>query len=234
MNRAYNVIPSDAGDGRSEMPVQTDGGFTTESLKLIIPNAKSIVAYLDTPICLEAPAGIALIAPAYGETKENNLLLSAYLAANRFYGLRFDWSDHVGESEGDIFSATLTKMQQVLVSLLDYAQMRFSAQPVGILATSLAARVAIKLTAQDHRPAFLVCLTPVVDLRETLTMVYKEDLAGNYSVGKRYGTIDILGFSINADNFLQDAVENSFVDLASTILDASKITVPTFFRSRTT
>jgi SAM-dependent methyltransferase/pimeloyl-ACP methyl ester carboxylesterase len=229
MNRASNVFPSDTGNPPSEMPVQAKAGFTTESLKLITPNAKNIVAYLDTPNCLEVPAGIALIAPAYGETKENNLLLSAYLAANHFYGLRFDWSDHVGESEGDIFNATLTKMRQVLVSLLDYAQMRFSAQPVGILASSLAARVAIKLTAQDRRPAFLVCLTPVVDLRETLTMVYKEDLAGNYSVGKRYGTIDILGFSINADNFLQDAIENSFVDLASTILDASTITVPTFF-----
>jgi SAM-dependent methyltransferase/alpha-beta hydrolase superfamily lysophospholipase len=228
MNTADNVFSSDIRINRRDMPVQV-GGFTTEPLSVITPMAKKIVAYLDIPVAAEVPVGIALIAPAYGETKENNLLLSAYLAANHFYGLRFDWSDHVGESEGDIFTSTLTKMQQALASLLDYAELRFSARPVGIFATSLAARVAIKLTAQDRRPAFLVCLTPVVDLRETLMMVYKEDLVGNYSVGKRYGTIDILGFSINADNFLDDAIKNSFLDLESTKLDASRITIPTFF-----
>jgi SAM-dependent methyltransferase/pimeloyl-ACP methyl ester carboxylesterase len=229
MKTADNAFSSDICTAHSDMPVRLRGGFTTEPLFVITPTAKKIAAYLDMPVAVEAPLGIALIAPAYGETKENNLLLSAYLAANHFYGLRFDWSDHVGESEGDIFISTLTKMQRVLASLLDYVELRFSAQPVGIFATSLAARVAIKLTAQDRRPAFLVCLTPVVDLRETLMMVYREDLAGNYSVGKRYGTIDILGFSINADNFLEDAITNSFVDLASTKLDASRITIPTFF-----
>jgi ubiquinone/menaquinone biosynthesis C-methylase UbiE len=208
---------------------QTDGGFTTEPLTLTTTSAKKIVAYLDLPNSSESPLGTVLIAPAYGETKENNLLISSYLAANRFCGLRFDWSDHVGESEGNICTSTLTKMRQVLVSLLDYAQLRFSEQPVGIFASSLAARVAIKVTSQDRRPAFLVCLTPVVDLRETLTMVYKEDLAGNYSAGKRYGTIDILGLTINADNFLEDAITNSFVDLISTKIDARSIVIPSYF-----
>ena len=229
MKTADSAFASDIRINHSEMPAHPRGGFTTEALFVVTPTAKKIAAYLDRPLAVEAPLGIALIAPAYGETKESNLLISAYLAANQFYGLRFDWSDHVGESEGDIFTSTLTKMQQVLASLLDYAELRFSAQPIGIFANSLAARVAIKLTAQDRRPAFLVCLTPVVDLRETLMMVYKEDLAGNYSVGKRYGTIDILGFSINADNFLEDAITNSFVDLATTKSDASRITIPTFF-----
>ncbi|HEX6438334.1 MAG TPA: methyltransferase domain-containing protein [Candidatus Binatia bacterium] len=212
-----------------DISLQANGGFTTEPLILTTASAKKIVAYLDLPNSSESPLGTVLIAPAYGETKENNLLISAYLAANRFCGLRFDWSDHVGESEGDICTSTLTKMRQVLVSLLDYAQLRFSEQPVGIFASSLAARVAIKVTAQDRRPAFLVCLTPVVDLRETLTMVYKEDLAGNYSAGKRYGTIDILGLTINADNFLEDAITNSFVDLMSTKRDARSIAIPSYF-----
>jgi ubiquinone/menaquinone biosynthesis C-methylase UbiE len=224
MNRQFKEIPSS-----NDILLQANDGFTTEPLILTTASAKKIVAYLDLPNSSESPLGTVLIAPAYGETKENNLLISAYLAANRFCGLRFDWSDHVGESEGDSCTSTLSKMKQVLLSLLDYAQLRFSKQPVGIFATSLAARVAIKVTSQDRRPAFLVCLTPVVDLRETLTMVYKEDLAGNYSAGKRYGTIDILGITINADNFLEDAITNSFVDLTSTKLDARSIAVPSYF-----
>jgi hypothetical protein len=39
-------------------------------------------------------------APKYGETKKNNLQMAYYLAANGLNVLRFDHTNHVGESEG--------------------------------------------------------------------------------------------------------------------------------------
>ncbi|HET8669097.1 MAG TPA: hypothetical protein VFM05_00275, partial [Candidatus Saccharimonadales bacterium] len=98
----------------------TGNSFRTE--RVIVRNCstnKVIVAYLDVPIRRE-PCGVAIIAPAYGETKENNLLISSYFAANGYYGLRFDWTDHVGESQGDIFISTLSKMSTDLDALLDF------------------------------------------------------------------------------------------------------------------
>ena len=59
-------------------------------------------------------------------------------------------------------------------------------------------------------------------------MTYREDLVANYKKGKRYGTLDVLGFNIDADAFLGDAVQNDFSDLSNSLIDAEQIRAPTF------
>jgi len=59
-------------------------------------------------------------------------------------------------------------------------------------------------------------------------MTYREDLVANYKKGKRYGTLDVLGFNIDADAFLADALQNDFSDLSDTLVDARQIRAPTF------
>ena len=202
--------------------------FNTERIELVNSRGRKIIAYLDSPAADVTPSGMVLIAPGYGETKENNLLVSGHLAVNGFCGIRFDWTDHVGESEGDISRCTLSKMQQDLVDIYCYVRHEYACDNVGIFATSLAARVALKLAAQSQI-AFLICVNPVINLRQTLKMVYREDLVENHKQGKRYGALDILGFSIDADNFLHDSVSRSFADLFSSESDASRVSGPALF-----
>ena len=213
---------------REEISLEPSPLFTTERIELVNSNSRKIVAYLDSPAADAAPSGIVLIAPGYGETKENNLLVSAYLAANGLRGIRFDWTDHVGESEGDIASCTLSKMQRDLFDIYNYVRHEYSCNNVGVFATSLAARVALKVAAQSEI-AFLVCVNPVINLRQTLKMVYREDLVENHRGGRRYGALDILGFSVDADNFLHDSVSRAFADRFSSELDASRIVGPALF-----
>ncbi|MEE8114950.1 MAG: methyltransferase domain-containing protein [Nitrososphaerales archaeon] len=208
---------------------RVQGSFITKRLELVNQKGKKIVAYLDSPQNLSHPLGVVLIPPAYGESKENNLIISAYFAANGFHGLRFDWTDHSGESEGDIFNCTLSEMRDDLHGLLDHLRREYPSKRIGIVASSLAARVALKLAACNAGPDFLICFAPVVNLQYTLKTVYREDLVANFSSGKRYRTLDILGFSIDADGFLGDAVHGIFSDLLSSIVDASKVKVPTLF-----
>jgi ubiquinone/menaquinone biosynthesis C-methylase UbiE/esterase/lipase len=203
--------------------------ISTERLEFMNGFGQKTVAYMDVREGDTSPLGTVLIAPAYGETKEHNLLISAYLAANGFCCVRFDWTDHVGESDGEIFSSTLSKMSRDLSELISYMRGKCSSRNVGILATSLAARAALKMASCDPRPKFLICFAPVVNVGATLKMVYREDLVENFRQGKRYGTLDILGFSIDADNFLRDAIEKSFADISSTSQDTRKITIPTMF-----
>jgi ubiquinone/menaquinone biosynthesis C-methylase UbiE len=203
--------------------------FRTESLTIVNKLGKRISAYLDVPLNNAECLGVVIVSPAYGETKENNLLVSAYFAANRYRGLRFDWTDHVGESDGEIFASTLSKMKLDLTTLVDYVERQYPGLKIGIAATSLAARVALKIVAGDPRPNFLVCFSPVVDLQGTLTTVYREDLVGSVRRGKRYGTLNILGFSIDADNFLKDSIEEGFSDISSARIDAGRIKTPAFF-----
>jgi SAM-dependent methyltransferase/esterase/lipase len=202
--------------------------YATNSLELFSGSGKKLSAYLDRPKGLPSSSGIAIIAPAYGETKENNILVSSYFVSNGFSAIRFDWSEHVGESEGEIFTCTLSKMMSDLIGLVEYQKSISAETKIGIVATSLAGRVALKIASFDKRIDFLVALAPVVDLRHTLWMTYREDLVGNYKNGKRYGTLDVLGFNIDADAFLRDAVQNGFSDLGSSLLDAGQIQTPTF------
>jgi SAM-dependent methyltransferase/alpha-beta hydrolase superfamily lysophospholipase len=201
-------------------------GFVTESIELATHSGKRISAYLDAPTGLPRSTGLVLVAPAYGETKENNILISAHFVANGFYAVRFDWTDHVGESEGEIFTCTLSKMMDDLLDLVKYQKAAWPRAKLGIVASSLAGRVALKAAAQDDRIDFLAFLAPVVDLQYTLRTTYQEDLVGNYQKGKRYGTLDVLGFNIDADAFLGDAAQHSFSDLESSIADAKKIKAP--------
>lgn len=210
-------------------PVIDGVPFYTERVEFVNRIGKKTVAYLDTREGNSLPLGMVLIPPAYGETKENNLLVSAYLAVNGFCGVRFDWTDHVGESEGEIFTSTLSNMSRDLGELRCYLESRLPPRNIGILATSLAARAALKLVGCDSRFRFLICFAPIVNVRETLRAVYREDLLENFRGGKKYGTLDILGFGIDADNFLEDAIDQSFADISSTIRDARRIAVPTFF-----
>ena len=145
-----------------------------------------------------------------------------------FVRLRFDWSEHVGESEGDVFTCTLSKMMDDLAGLVEHQKAMCAETKLGLVATSLAGRVALKMASFDKRVDFLVMLAPVVDLRHTLWMTYREDLVANYKKGKRYGTLDVLGFNINADAFLRDAVHNDFSDLSTSLIDAEQIRAPTF------
>ena len=200
----------------------------TEPLDLFSRSGNKLSAYLDKPRNPTSQSGVVVIAPAYGETKENNILISAYFVSNGFCAIRFDWSEHVGESEGDVFTCTLNKMMDDLAGLVEHQKSICAETEIGIVATSLAGRVALKMVSFDKRIDFLVMLAPVVDLRHTLWMTYREDLVANYRKGKRYGTLDVLGFNIDADAFLGDAVRNDFSDLSSSLMDAEQIRAPTF------
>jgi SAM-dependent methyltransferase/esterase/lipase len=202
--------------------------FVTEPIDLLSRSGKKLSVYVDKPKDLASSAGVVIVAPAYGETKEKNILVSSYFVENGFCAIRFDWSEHVGESEGDICTCTLSKMMNDLVGLVEYQKSVCAETKIGIVATSLAGRVALKMASLDKRIAFLVLLAPVVDLRHTLWMTYREDLVSNYKRGKRYGILDVLGFNIDADSFLRDAVQNDFSDLSKSLLDAAQIQAPTF------
>jgi alpha-beta hydrolase superfamily lysophospholipase len=150
-----------------KLPEISEQIFATTRIELSNRAGKRIVAYLDVPKA-DVPAGLVLIPPAYGDIKENYLFVSAYFTVTGFQCIRFDWTDHVGESEGDIFVATLTKMKDDFVGLLEYAERRWPSMDTGIVATSLAGRVALNVASVDPRVKFLVLMAPVVNLQETL------------------------------------------------------------------
>ncbi|MBK8574607.1 MAG: class I SAM-dependent methyltransferase [Elusimicrobia bacterium] len=63
-------------------------------------------------------------------------------------------------------------------------------------------------------------------MQKTLAAVYNEDLIGGTIEGKRWGTINMLGFQINANEFLSDAIRWNFHLPETTLEDMKKIKIP--------
>lgn len=192
-------------------------------------SGQRIAIYHDAPQEANPHTPLVVIAPGYGETKKDYVTLSYFFASNGFQALRYDHTNHVGESEGDILEATLTGMNQDLGAVLDYASRTWPGVPRTVVATSLAGRVALKRASHDCRVNLLVLLTGVVDVQATLLAVHQEDLILAFLRGVRRGPLNVLGFNVDADRFLGDAIKAGYSTLQSTFQDALRIRTPVIF-----
>jgi SAM-dependent methyltransferase/pimeloyl-ACP methyl ester carboxylesterase len=172
-----------------------------------------------------------VVAPKYGETKKNSLQTAYYLAANSVNVLRFDLSNHVGESEGQMTMFTIPGAVDDIVAAFDFLERTHGVKNAGLLANSLSARMAIRAAAIDPRVGYLISLVGVVHVQRTLTIVYQEDVVANYLAGKRWGVNDVLGFDIDFEHFLGELVASGLHSLQGTGDDLGRINVPVMFLS---
>jgi PAS domain S-box-containing protein len=178
------------------------------------------------PEHLPAAAPVVIIAPGFGRTKREYIELAYYFASNGCRVLRYDHGHHVGESHGGMVGTTLTGMQEDLHALVDYAVSRWPASPVVLVASDVAARVAIKTVGHQPFVKLLVLLAPVVDLQYTLMAVHQEDLISASLHSLKRGISNVLGFNIDADAWLSDAIHGGYADFHTTQEDLTHIRVP--------
>ncbi len=189
-------------------------------------SGKNIVGYVDHQENVQAQAPVVVLAPGYGETKREYITLAYYLASNGFNVLRYDHTDHVGESDGDHEQTSLTNMKQDMATMLDFAKQNWGHSQVALVATSLAGRVALKVLSKDRQVDQLILISGIVDVRATLASVHQEDLIGDYLDGTGRGVTNVLGFNVDGHIFLKDTVEGQYSELATTIEDARNLTSP--------
>ena len=167
-----------------------------------------------------------IVTPKYGETKKSTLPLAYHLAANGLNVLRFDQSNHIGESEGRMQDFSLPGVVDDIIGCLDYLERQHGVGRVVLVSNSLSARCAFRAAALDSRIAKLISVAGVVNLQDTLREVYREDIFGTFIDGRHWGLTDILGFDINGEIFLGTAVESGMHDLAGTLEDIARLQVP--------
>lgn len=201
------------------------GSISNESFQFINKKGRKVSGVLD--IASDKLAGnFIVIPPAYGETKEESIWLAQYFTSNGFSVVRYDASNHLGESDGSMQNCTLQNMYEDLSETMDVLFSRFEVKFMGIVASRLATLVAIKTAANDSRVQFLTCISPVPDLQAALKRVYSDDLVEEFKKGKRWGTRDILGYPVNSDTFLEDAIANEYHSFSSLCNKMSSIKAP--------
>ncbi len=198
------------------------------SVRLSLENTygETIQTYHDFPTDIDlATLPTVIIAPGYGETKRDYLALAYYFVSNGFHVIRYDHTNHVGESDGDHHDISLTSMKEDFQSVTQYVASQWPMQPIVGVAASLASRTAIKAEAEYPRLALLVSLMGIVDVQQSLATVHQEDLFAGYVEGKFPDSANVLGFNVSSD-FLQDGLEKNFSTLASTVCDIESLSTP--------
>jgi ubiquinone/menaquinone biosynthesis C-methylase UbiE/pimeloyl-ACP methyl ester carboxylesterase len=208
-----------------KVPTNNNNMIESHKIEIKCPDGKRVKGYIDKKKGGKDNAPVVVISHGYGETKRDYISTSYYLASNGFTVLRYDCLNHLGESDGDMINFTLKDMETSLLNAIGYVRKNFKAANHGIIASSLSSRVAFKVVAKEKAVKYLIALTSVVNLQDTLFSLYKEDLMGEYKSGTRWGALDILGFEVK-DDFLHEAIENKYEDLNSTIADLKHIDIP--------
>ena len=121
-----------------------DDAIFTKPVSVVNSAGRKIVAYLDQPSDAISDASIVVLVPGYGRTRASHLRLAYYLALNGLRVIRYDHSNHVGESDGEMLFTTLSQMNEDLIAILDFAETACSASGIGLVGESLGARVALK------------------------------------------------------------------------------------------
>lgn len=185
-----------------------------------------IIAYVD-----EGPEALwndrfVILAPRYGETKKNSLQLSYTLVANGFKVLRFDQSNHIGESDGPMDQFSLSGASADILAAVQFVDSFCEPTEISLVALSLSCRSGFRACAQDRRISRMINVVGMVDMDRTLQAIYKRDFFGELSTGCDWRMVDILGFEIDGKHFHDDLVETDMKSLDGTLKDAEKVSVP--------
>jgi len=191
------------------------------------PRGQTIVIaddHLRQPLTPNTP--VVIIAPGYGQTALDASTLSYYLAHHRLRILRYDHTNHVGLSDGELQQTTLRSMQADLLKVVEFVQHTWPTAPLIVMASDMTARVALKMAVQSRPIDLLFLINPVVDIQAVLKTVHNHDLVADHRYGLRRGIANLLGLNVNVDRFVGDLVAGHFTDLASTIADLRLLRSP--------
>ena len=160
-----------------------------------------------------------ILAPGYGQTALDYAALAYYLAAQGLRVLRYDHTNHLGNSDGELQHFTLRSMQHDLFKVVEFVRHTWPQAPVVGIASDLTARAALKSAAQSRPLNLLILVNPSVDVGAALMAVHGHDLVADYQFGLRRGITNLLGLNVNIDQFIGDLIAGRFTDLESTLED---------------
>lgn len=182
---------------------------------------QQVIAVTDTHLRhqISSNSPIVVIVPGYGRTHPDYLPLACYLAANSFRVLRYDHTNHVGLSDGEIVDISLGHMQTDLQSLLLFATTTWPTADITLVAEDVAARIALKTMALSCTADHLLLVDPVLDIRAALFSAYGRDVVDDFQHGLRRGVTNLWGLNVDLDSFISDTIVGQYIDWNTTAAD---------------
>ena len=186
----------------------------------------SIRCVIERPHDASRDSPLVIVVPPYGKTIREVLVTSLYLKRNGFTSWRFDFCNHLGASEGEIFNFRLSSAIEDVNAVVDAGRKHFARHPLAIISSSLGARVALRALRSRNDVRVLLSLVGVVNVQQTLRSILGEDLIADLLKDRLVaGSRDVLGYQVST-NFLNDAVTHDLYSLESTRRDVDACSFP--------
>lgn len=167
-----------------------------------------------------------LIVPGLCQTLVGYGPLARYLARLGFRVYRFDFTNHAGISDGEMFAARLSAFVDDINAATDFVtKVEGSCH---VVASSLAARAAFRAFANriGTPPASITGLLPVVNFASTVHHSVGQDLVSETLNGRCDGpTFDLWGYELDVA-VIADAIAADMHTLASVIVDLDRLASP--------
>jgi pimeloyl-ACP methyl ester carboxylesterase len=155
-----------------------------------------------------------IIVPGFGKTSVDFGILSLYLTSFGFNVVRFDPTNHTGDSEGEIYNFTLSSLHHDLTAVIRFVQASVNTEKIGLLTFSLGSRVGIKVLTESHALVTMVGISTVIDVRNTINRVASFDIYTMFKNDRTLVSHEIMD-EIVSRKFIDDSIENDWCDFES-------------------
>jgi Acyl transferase len=218
--RAKSVVPS------YDLPIERGpDGFLRTVVSFRKPDRQRIRGLILQP--RTRSRGLVLIAPGMGRTIRHSTALALPLAHHGFASLRFDLTNHTGDSDGEIAGATLSSAVGDLRCVIEAVRVGGWDGPLFTIASSLSARSAVRAAKEGLPIDGLLLVFPIVDFQKTLRAATGVDLVAAYREGRigRDDPVRVLTHDMSG-RFLADAVAGGYCGLDSTRAEMAQARMP--------
>lgn len=181
-----------------------------------------IAGVADTMPGKSANGPVVLIPPTFGRTIPDYGVVAWTLAANGFRVVRYDQTNHVGASDGEMLDFSPWTAITDMHAVLDHVTASLAPPSAGVVAFSLSFRFALRALADRNDVTLLLGAGAVVHMRATLAAALDDDYFGKLEDGTMSETAMALGHRIKR-LFLSDAVELDLHTPESAVADAERL-----------
>ena len=165
-----------------------------------------------------------VIASGFARRMDHFAGLAEYLSTNGFHVIRFDSLNHVGLSSGEIDQFSMSVGKKSLLTVIDWLKSEHGIDQIGLIASSLSARIAYDIVA-DVNLSFLITAVGVVNLRNTLEQALKYDYL-KMEIDEIPEDLNFDGYNLGSKVFVTDCFENNWDTLDSTINKTKNLNFP--------
>lgn len=201
-------------------------GMRFAESRLALGDGREIFIWYNRPHGDEALRGTILLAPGFCRRMYNLSSMALYLVANGFEVYRYDPLNHLGPSTGELADFTMSSGQESMERVLDWLATEHGITSLGMVATSLSARIAYRLVGLRPALRYLVTAVGVTHLQDTLHRVFGVDHMAQ-PVHELPPTVSFEDkYEITTYPFATDAHEHGWNHAATTRAELDRVHVP--------